>query len=75
MPQIQVGDVVHLPFGCFFVEKAINAASVTIKVPWQIWAMRLWDWLYSGSLGSGLWVTFPSWGLLTGHSPSHDTAC
>ena len=30
------GDAVYLPMGCFFLEKALNAHSINIKVPIQI---------------------------------------
>ena len=34
--QILPGDAVFLPFGSIFVEKALNAHSVTLKVPMNI---------------------------------------
>lgn len=33
--QVLPGDLVHLPFGYIFLEKCVNARSVTLKVAWQ----------------------------------------
>ena len=34
MGQVLMGDVVYLPFAYLFLEKAVNAASYTLKVSW-----------------------------------------